>query len=130
MKLSRITDMVAALLLVMSLQTFATLPVVTALSMGSRQCALEKIGEMQNYLACVLGMTGPVQNMAKGRKCIRLPRLQEEAEDDADAQVCPPLVGFSTYDDISKLCVSGMEEWQCSDLTTSFLNFVSSGEES
>ena len=38
------------------------------------------------------------------------------------------MVGFSTYDDISKLCVSGMEEWQCSDLTTSFLNFLSSGE--
>ena len=68
MKLSRITDMVTALLLVMSLQTLATLPVVTALSMGSRQCALEKIGEMQDYLACVLGMTGPGRHRAKGRK--------------------------------------------------------------
>ena len=75
-------------------------------------------------------MTGPGQNRAKGRKRIRLPRLQDEAEDDADAHVCSPLVGFSTYDDISKLCVSGMEEWQCSDLTTSFLNLVSSGKES
>ena len=122
MKLSRITDMVTALLLVMSLQTFATLPVVTALSMGSRQCALEKIGEMQDYLACVLGMTGPGRHRAKGRKRVCLPRLQvevdhvgllelehAEAEADADAHVCSPLVGFSTYDDISKLCVSGME---------------------
>ena len=72
MNLSRITDMVTGLLLVMSLQTLATLPVVTALSMGSCQCALEKIREMQDYLACVLGMKGPGRHRAKGRKRIFL----------------------------------------------------------
>ena len=101
--------------------------------MGSCQFALEKIGEMQEYLACVIGMTGPRRHMAKGRKrvCGGLEHLEHaEAGDDADAHVCSPLVGFSTYFDISKLCVLGMEEWHFSDLTTSFLNFVSSGGES
>ena len=109
------------------------MPVVTALSMGYCKCAPEKIGEMQDYLACVLGMTGPGRHRAKGRKlvCGGLENLEHaEAEADADAHVCYPLVGFSTYDDISKWCVSGIEEWHCSDLTTSFLNFVSLGEES
>ena len=64
--------MVTGLLLVMSLQTLATLPVVTALSMGYRQCALKNIGEMQDYLASVLGMTGPGRHRAKGRKHVRL----------------------------------------------------------
>ena len=85
MKLSRITDKVTALILAISLQTLATLPSVTALSMGSlpaethtvaavistpkywQQCALQKGRKIKYYLACVPGMSVPGQNRAKVR---------------------------------------------------------------
>ena len=77
---------------------------------------------MKDYLACVIGMIGPGRHRAKVRNCVCLywilvevyhGGLEElkyaETEADSDADICSPLVGFLTYDDISKFCVSGME---------------------
>ena len=72
MKLSRISDIVAATLLVISLKTLAPLSVVTVLSMGYLQYALENIGETQDYMDCVIGMTGTGWHRAKGKKRVCL----------------------------------------------------------
>ena len=87
MKVSfRISDVVTALIFWITIQMRASLPVASALRMGSslvdthtvaaemsmpknlRQCALEKEGEMKDFVTCILGISGLRQNRFKAGK--------------------------------------------------------------
>ena len=123
MKQSRIADMVTALLLVMMRQTLATLPVMTALSMGSllantrtvgaitstpkswRQCALDKEKEVKDYMACVLDMSGPGRHREKGRKRVCHPRPQVESERRGLGELDHAEDGADTYANVCFLLV-------------------------